>query len=118
MTRNDRVGLALMALLTTRRDRPLPPRPPNQPPKGAPVTRRAPNSVRDNTRNERLYLVTYMRPGFPRPLEFTTRDRRQARSQTRRFAAFGWHVKLRQHNGVGRWEQLEEHNAPTEEAAS
>lgn len=76
------------------------------------MTRGVLNNSRDNTRNDRHYLITYTGPGFPRPMERATRDERQARSYARKYAKRGWHVKLRRHNGVGQWELLEEHNAP------
>lgn len=62
---------------------------------------------RDNTRNEREFIIQYRIPGNPRLLEFHTKDEKRAHRVARMHVGRKQLVTFKRHVGVGQWEYLE-----------
>ncbi|MGW4728904.1 hypothetical protein ACWEQC_06935 [Streptomyces shenzhenensis] len=62
---------------------------------------------KEQTYNDRVFVVRYTRPfGTRETGEFSTSDRRQAYRQARRWASLGRLISFTRHVGAGRWQDL------------
>ncbi|MBL1108029.1 hypothetical protein JK361_26150 [Streptomyces sp. 5-8] len=72
--------------------------------------KRRTHHAREQTRNDRAYVIRYTFPLGPgqgrRTADFHTADKAQAYRRARDYEQRGWLTSLALHHGKGRWEDL------------